>query len=354
MVFSVNQVRQLYVVKEKLADVTTKVTDTSEAGSVYCGKTASGELYIQHIGKGGITRSDLIPVTQIMSATVATPKEMEYTRKAKLFKLKNTPVLGQDYILRVNILKYIGLSEDNQYEKFGAVHVNSAMVADAGAFYKAMAVSLFQNFSREDVKMIEFAVDDKVITDVRRNAQGDYVVYSDDTVISNFSNGIVIQEAVQSWELGIKTQEGVDFELSIAPIIYNADDVYDWAVFTNIDAVEHGNDKKVIGNGHTIADLEYFCMGFRGDTYRLMGYPNYVKTDYLVDPSKTYYVLNIHYYFVDDNQAVQKSEKDITIVCSDESSIKVIATFLKENGVKVTGKGDKAFVEYPIVQALPA
>ena len=55
-------------------------------------------------------------------------------------------------------------------------------------------------------------------------------------------------------------------------------------------------------------------MGARGDHYRMMGYPNIIKTEYLVDPEAAYDVIDIHYAFTDSNEGVQKSEKTITIV----------------------------------------
>ena len=69
-----------------------------------------------------------------------------------------------------------------------------------------------------------------------------------------------------------------------------------------------------------LADLEYFCMGARGDHYRMMGYPNVIKTKYLVDPDSKYDTLDIHYAFIDSNESVQKSEKDITLVCVNDGS----------------------------------
>ena len=55
-------------------------------------------------------------------------------------------------------------------------------------------------------------------------------------------------------------------------------------------------------------------MGERGDVYRMMGFPNVIRTKYLVDPDLKYNTIDIHYAYVGPNEAVQKSEKDITIV----------------------------------------
>ena len=39
-----------------------------------------------------------------------------------------------------------------------------------------------------------------------------------------------------------------------------------------------------------------------------------------MDPTAKYDTLDIHYAFTDSNESVQKSEKDITIVCVDDGS----------------------------------
>ena len=55
-------------------------------------------------------------------------------------------------------------------------------------------------------------------------------------------------------------------------------------------------------------------MGERGDVYRMVGFPNVIRTKYLVNPDSKYNVIDIHYAYVGPNESVQKSEKDITIV----------------------------------------
>lgn len=55
-------------------------------------------------------------------------------------------------------------------------------------------------------------------------------------------------------------------------------------------------------------------MGERGDQYRNMGWPNVIETKYLVDPTKQYDVLELHFAFTDSGVNSYRSEKDITIV----------------------------------------
>lgn len=73
-----------------------------------------------------------------------------------------------------------------------------------------------------------------------------------------------------------------------------------------------------IPNGKLTADLEYFCMGERGDQYRMIGWPNYIPTTYMIGPEgakKEYDYLDIHYYFQGEGVRSDKSEKQLTLVC---------------------------------------
>jgi hypothetical protein len=55
-------------------------------------------------------------------------------------------------------------------------------------------------------------------------------------------------------------------------------------------------------------------MGEKGDQYRGINWPYVMKTEYMVDPSKQYYSVDVHYSFVDAGVSVQKSEKTITFL----------------------------------------
>ena len=57
----------------------------------------------------------------------------------------------------------------------------------------------------------------------------------------------------------------------------------------------------------------------------------------MVDPTKEYHTLDIHYAYVGANESVQKSEKDITIVCADLSEMnKIIGAFNTATGLTVS------------------
>ena len=72
-------------------------------------------------------------------------------------------------------------------------------------------------------------------------------------------------------------------------------------------------------------------MGERGDQYRDTNGLIKINTQYLADANKDYCAIDIHYAFVDSNEGVQKSEKDIYIV-GEQATITALITAI--NGVK--------------------
>ena len=151
--------------------------------------------------------------------------------------------------------------------------------------------------------------------------------YATATLVTDIDS-IRITEVEQPWRLGIFAQVPVYFTVQPATVMVNGDERL-WATVTE-------GTNGTIGNGKTIADLEYFCMGERGDIYRGIGFPNNIVTTYLVDPTKTYYTFDIHYAYIGNNESVQKSEKDITIVCSDKTEFnKIITAFNTATGLTV-------------------
>ena len=127
------------------------------------------------------------------------------------------------------------------------------------------------------------------------------------------TTGILIEEAEQDWVLGTMPQAFIPFTPQFLTITVSSEDRI-WGTAAIVASTSS------VDNGHIIADLEYFCMGARGDLYRNMGYPNVIKTTYLVDPTSVYDVLDIHYSYTGSNESVQKSEKTITLVAVDDGS----------------------------------
>ena len=343
--FSVNQVRQLYVVTavQGTANKTDGVVSaTANAGTIALKTDKEGKnLYFQYKGADNLMRSDLINKDNILyakaiSAEAATQK---YALKKAVVKLDTNvnggnPIGGQDYILRICINPYIGMSDEEPYFKYGAVHAMRGMTT--GKFYEKLAASLYKNFSRELAPMLTFSINGKVVGRVKTDpATGVETLIDTDgvtiTVADEYADGVTITEVEQEWTLGIKEQSHVNFTVIPTTVTFDGDEV-NWGTVTV------SNSTTVRNNGRMIADLEYFCMGERGDQYKNVGWPNVIHTKYLVDPSTAYNVLEIHYAYVGPNEGPQRSEKDITIVCANKEDLnKLIGQFATASGVDIAG-----------------
>lgn len=376
--FSTNQVRQLFVVKAYSASA---VTSASAIGTISV--HGSGEdAYFLYRGVSGVMRSDLIKKTNLLYGKATPAAKMARGLKKVKVALDSTvnsgnPVAGQDYLLRIAFKQHFGLSNEDQYFKYGAVRVSPNMTAEA--FYLAMIESLEKNFQREITPLLTFtstgtkasatmtintgitvtAVDHgtagndlsfkvasvsaaaaavtvtdgvisaslttsaKTIGDLKTLIAGDETasalitisgtngtaVSAEATAVEltgGNTTGIIIEEVEQPWILGKMESRPVNFVVQPDEITVSGTE-YIWGVVTTESSTT------TVTNGKLIADLEYFAMGERGDIYRGMGYPKNIITTYLVNPTAVYSLLDLHYYYAGDNEAVQKSEKDIAL-----------------------------------------
>lgn len=155
--FSTNQVRQLYVAKALGTVAPGVATGTIEVKSD-SGKT---HLYFKYMGPGGQVRSDLIDIKNIAFAKASDANSMIHKfRKYKVSLDANVnggaPIAGQDYVLRIAFRNYIGLSEEDQYFKYGIAHAVTGMTAEQ--LYQILYSSLQKNMSREISKLVELGL----------------------------------------------------------------------------------------------------------------------------------------------------------------------------------------------------
>lgn len=306
--FTSNQVNHVYVA----TSVEDAITDLTTNGAMLVKEVEPEKdgFYIQHKGPGGITRSDLIKKCNILWTSFKAGTDDVTNLYKHVVTLNsfgkdasdNTKVVGgQDYILRVTFYGYVGMSpEDSQYWKYGMVHTYTGMTLSD--FYKKMAISLAQGMLRESVQFMKVAL---------TTASSDVEVTSTtkfDDLSSTTATGIAIIETEPDWILGLKQQKFLHLDV-VPGTIENEDGEFQWG------DVADPTVASTINNGKKIADLEYFSHGERGDQYRMVGWPDYIPTTYLVDPTQSYDIVNIHYSYIGSNESVQKSEKDLTIVC---------------------------------------
>ena len=293
MVGSTNQNRQMYVATAQK----TSVAKTDAAGTIAVkSNTAKTEMYFNYVGADKtVMRSDLIKVDSIMYAKATKADALKLKLKSVKVSLADNLIPGEDYILRINIQQAFGKGDDTTYQKFGAVRATSSMTPQT--FWAAMKQSLDRNFSKELTEWFTFEASE---------------------------DGLTITEVEQPWVAGKTPKENVHFDVVNCYIMDTGVEVEAFTIAKPTYTLE-------AKNGHIIVDQEIFYMGERGDQYRDTNGLIKINTQYLADANKDYCTIDIHYAFVDSNEGVQKSEKDIYIV-GEQATITALITAI--NGIK--------------------
>lgn len=304
--FSVNQNRQLYVVKA-WKETALEVGGTPTPGD--CALKNDGHNYFfEYINaKGEAIRSDLINPSKlnyvrVTAADDALPKGHAYTIGVNSSILSNSSApAGKHYIIRLNFRKVIGVSEENTAMVFGDYYTETATASTD--LLKNLAVSLAKNIAA-----------DKTKTKLAKIMWGTDEVTAETDPSDLSSGSLIISEVAQDWTRGKGQFAILPFSVSGNKITIDGVDA-SWLEITD-DSIEEVEEV----NGKLVADLEWFCAGEKGDQYRGMGWPNNIDTEYMVDPSLSYDLIDISYYYSGDNEDVQHSTKLITLACAEAAS----------------------------------
>jgi hypothetical protein len=329
-VFSVNQVHQLYVATS-YSHIMGEVEATEQkVGAI---KTTGNclnnrEVIFFYHGADGVLRSDRIQARNIDYVKLVAPADMREPLKVVEVTLDDkvnsgAPVAGQDYVLRINFRQFYGMSDEDQYIKDAVVRATSSDTA--ATLLTKMKDALNLAFSREVGAT---------------KTSNPYLDFSFAAASGSGSSAtpakLVIKEKMQGYTRGLESQERVYFDI-IPTTVYDGTDDVIWGKATDATpAKASATSGQYIGNGAKLADLEYFCMGERGDQYRMAGWPNYIPTKYYVQPNQEYYVVEIHYAFTDTGVNSYRSEKDITVISTNQA----VATDFYNDFIKAAGIND--------------
>lgn len=317
-----NQFRNLYVMKAykdsesalaAVGDLTLKVD------------TAKSNVYLVYKDTEDTITSDLISIKNLLYAKATKAADMARTLNSQSVTLNADPISGQDYVLNVEVRNFVALGDDSTHIKFGAVHAVKGMTKSD--FYKAMAVNLAKNLSREPSPILNVLLtkndsaasgekDSEVAVLLNGKMQNLAALKSTETYTD-----IIIDEVEQPWRRGVAQVEPVNFNTTCGTILMDGDDVI-WGTVEK----ETGDE---IQNGKQIADMEWFYHGTRGDIYREATYPDNFDFKPLVDETKAYSTLDIHFAYVGPGVEVAKSERTITIVCATAAELTKLITALK-------------------------
>ena len=361
--FSVNQVRQLYVVKTVVDYQESSLP--SAAGAVRM-QTQGGYMWFDHYGPGGLTRSDLINLDHLKYFKAVKSSAMASTMKKELITISdsalssNTTIAGQDYILKFEFSNWGTAGIEDTYYKYATVRGNG--VDTASVFYEKLYDSLVMNFAKESVPLLKFGLvgtvggltiytsdpsytfivddaktatsaaagvitigssanstDDDFNADIATAGLDDIIYVSDvgtpaavATATALTYTGLWVEELEQPWSLGSKSFHRLNYNTRCNKITLATGEEINWGTVaaTTVDTT-------TVGNGKLICDLEWFTAGERGDIYRGACVPYYPKTELLGEKDATYSLIELGYAFYDSGVNEFPSEKTMTFAVKD-------------------------------------
>lgn len=363
--FSVNQVRQLYVVKSVVDYESSSLP--SAAGAVRM-QTQGGYMWFDHYGPDGLTRSDLINLDHLKYFKAVKSSAMASTMKKELITISDSAlsssatIAGQDYILKFEFSNWGTAGIEDTYYKYATVRGNG--VDTASVFYEKLYDSLVMNFAKESVPLLKFGlvgtvggltiytsdpsytfkVDGSetataaaagVITigssgndtvakfnaDIATAGLDDIIYVSAVGSVTDVSTataltytGLWVEELEQPWSLGSKSFHRLNYNTRCNKITLATGEEINWGTVaaTTVDTT-------TVGNGKLICDLEWFTAGERGDIYRGVSAPYYPKTELLGEKDATYSLIELGYAFYDSGVNEFPSEKTMTFAVKDET-----------------------------------
>ena len=317
-----NQFRNLYVMnayKSNESDITAVGDLTLKVDN------AKSNVYLIYKDTEDTITSDLISIKNLLYVKLTKATDMNRKLNSQSVTINDNPVSGQDYVLNIEIRNFVTLGDDSTHIKFGAVHAVKNMTKSD--FYKAMALNLAKNLSREPSPILNIYLTKKdTIPNNDKELKVQVLVNGKIMNLATFNTGelytgIIIEEVEQPWRRGAAQVEPVNFNTTCGTILMNGDDVI-WGTVEKKDEV-------TVNNGKQIADMEWFYHGTRGDIYREATYPDNFDFKPLVDETKAYHTLDIHFAYVGPGVEAAKSERTITVVCANKDSMNSLIAEIK-------------------------
>lgn len=330
--YSVNQVTQFYVVTQK------NVQNPTAPGQLSPVITTDPDyIYFKYCGKGGVIATDRIKKGKVKWVTYTDANHMDKPKRVVEIAFNNNvnsgnPVPGEDYIINFSFRNYFGMSDEDTYEKHASARAFSSDTKST--MLARLAISLAKNMSREVDKPFEIFLLGSA-DPLAPNNQDEFGPITVNTKIESLNgtySKIVLKELEQPWELGRFKATRPEFKTRLVPITVNGIEEYNWATIT-----ETLDTDDVIGNGRETADLEWFCMGERGDQYRGKDWPLSITTtaSMMVNPEARYDYVIVHFWDDIDNEGPQKSERDMIFVGADNVGMVNVADSIV-NALRIT------------------
>ena len=271
MNFSTNQVRQFYVLSS--------AADVVELGE----KKRQVVLNLNDKGEAK-TVSEVIDLTKVTHVEYTKDSELALKDKTATVKV-TTPEKGKTYTAKVLVYDIFGAGDETNHLLVAVATYND----NAEEFYKSLAKDLELAGKNYNALVFEGSAEGIKVT----------------TNLKGYNEG---------WDKAFSPLHEVKVDFLLDKDIWTVPE-------------EFTKGETAFGSGYKLAELEYFCMGERGDQYRMMGYPNHIVTDYSIVPTENYDVIDVMYYYTDNKEGVQRSEKVMTLAVSNSIASAVLGKF---------------------------
>ena len=265
--FSTNQVMQFYVIESGFYEI------------IPC----EGKAFKIYFRDYGIT-SDKIENVEWAKVTLA--EDLYPKAKKMIISFAGDAVVGEDYAVKVSYPEVGGAGVESWTTKTAVAHAGKG----------ATKATVIAELKKQLTKILGV---DGVLK------------------VEDAENGIAILPAIdeeiakKTYERGVRPIVIPDFNVTVNQIT-DEGELTNWVALDELtQQIPVESVPTEIPSGYKLADMEYFAIGERGDEYRMAAYPNHIKYDYKIDPTKPYSVLNIHFSYKGFNDQSHKSEKDI-------------------------------------------
>jgi len=263
---------------------------------------SKNHLYFEYRGHGGVTRSDLIPISNIEYINLSKKEDLRVRLVGKKVIFDTTNPITSSYSVNVKVSGIKDLNESDPLQVIA--HYNPAATNSTKAIAE-VALHLAKGAEKTLFNSVEIFVSDSdsetalgTLTKVEANSKID-------TIDATQPKAIVIKEnKPEPWNEFNRVRR---IMLEVDSFITNGDGPK--IINAPFDYTQAEN---YVGNGILVKDDEYFYLGVRGNLYPSCS--TYIGASLgVADETQEYDVLDIHYSHIDSGNTSYKSEKDITI-----------------------------------------
>ena len=295
--FNTNQARHFYVAKAYRSSV----DGVAAAGDITMVSTATGEIaFVYKNADGIITRSDSIKKDCIEYANikdVAGRPLLAHTIALDTDNYALADLVGKTLTVNVAVREFISFDPADMVNVTAAIKVTSDMDTPA-KFHKAVAIALAKAMPKRQYPFFRIFSSGTEVTASTAEAS-----------VTGSADGVVLVATEQKWVRGKMSAD--PFSLTVS---FNVEDD-SWGKVTV--AASEISGYTVTNPMYELADLEYFCYGERGDTYRGSIWPNEYNPTYAVNVTAApadFALMNIQYFWQGHAENIQKSPRTIQIL----------------------------------------